>query len=73
MGEKDLLGKGLWWSVRNEHSKKAGQILVNVLGMILGIVLPVFQAFYICRSGVNTHAVVVAVSDNRPSAQTCRI
>ena len=68
MGEKELLGNGLWWSVRNETSKLIGQIVVNILGMILGMVFPIIQAIYICRRGVNTHVVVLAVSDNRVSA-----
>ena len=45
-----------------------GQVVVNVLGMILGIIIPFFQAVYICRHGTNTHAVVFTISDNRGSA-----
>ena len=68
MGEKNLVGKGLWWSVRNETSKIIGDIIVNWCGVGLGSVLPLLQAIYICRHGTNTHAVVFAVSDNRVSA-----
>ena len=68
MGEKNLDGKGLMWSVRGEASKMFGQVVVNILGMILGIILPLLQAIYICRHGTNTHAIVFAVSDNRVTA-----
>ena len=68
MGEKNLDGKGLMWSVRGEASKMFGQVVVNILGMILGFILPLFQAIYICRHGTNTHAIVFAVSDNRVAA-----
>ena len=68
MGEKGLVGQGLWWSVRNETSIVFGQVVVNILGMILGLILPLCQAIFISRLGTNTHAVVFAVSDNRVAA-----
>ena len=68
MGQKDLVGKGLWWSVQSEASKLSGHVIVNVLGMILGCVLPFVQALFISRNGVNSHALVVKVSDNRMTA-----
>ena len=68
MGEKSLVGKGLWWSVRSKGSKVSGQIMVNILGNVLGLVLPLIQALFISRNGVNSHALIVAVSDNRVAA-----
>ena len=68
MGEKNLEGNGLWWSVREEWSKVTGTVIGNISGLVLGIVLPFIQALFICRKGVNSHALVVGVSDNRVSA-----
>ena len=68
MGEKNLVGKGIWWSVRNENSKLFGEIVVNWSSYGLSNVLPLLQVIYICRHGTNTRAAVFAVSDNRRSA-----
>jgi len=68
MGEKGLEGKGLWWSVKSEGSIVLGEVFVNVGGMILDVIIPLIHAAYICRNGVNTHALIVAVSDNRMAA-----
>ena len=68
LGEKDLEGKGYWWSVRSEASKQLSNIMGNVCGVGLGTVLPLLQAIYICRHGTDTHAVVFDISDNRVSA-----
>ena len=68
MGEKNLEGKGLWWSVRADWNKVTGTVIGNIGGLLTGIALPFIQALFICRKGVNSHALIVAVSDNRVSA-----
>lgn len=68
MGEKNLEGKGLWWSVRNDASKISGTVIGNISGLVMGILFPLLQSLFICRKGVNSHALTIAVSDNRVSA-----
>ena len=70
MGEKNLEGKGLWWSVRTDANLISGQIIVNILGFILHTLFPLFQSLFISRKGANTHALIVDVSDNRVSASS---
>jgi len=68
MGEKNLEGKGLWWSVREDWNKVTGTVIGNAGGLLTGIALPFIQAVFICSKGVSSHALVLAVSDNRVSA-----
>ena len=70
MGEKGMEGKGFWWSVRSKWSHIFGHISVTFGGIVLGMIFPLVQCLFICRHGVNTHALVVAVSDNRPAHAT---
>ena len=65
LGAKNLVGKGLWWSVRSQASSIIGWIFVNIGGFVIGIILPMIQAGYICVKGVRSHALFVNVSDNR--------
>ena len=67
MGEKNLVGKGLMWSVRNKASMISGEVVVNALGTVLGLVIPLFQAFFISWRGVDSHALVISIGDNRKS------
>ena len=67
MGE-NLEGNGLWWSVRTEANKIIAQWIGNILAFVLHTVFPLFQSLYICRNGVDSHALIVAVNDNRVSA-----
>ena len=65
MGEKNLVGKGLMWSVKTKASILSGEIIVNGLGTVLGLVVPLIQAIFISRHGVNSHSLVIAIGDNR--------
>jgi len=67
MGEAGMVGRGKWWSVRSKANIVMGNLFVNYVSLVVGIVFPLVHAMFLCRYGVESHALVVAVQDNRPA------
>ena len=63
MGEHDLEGKGLWWDVRNPISVAMVEIVVNLGGLVLGIILPLIQSIWLVRLRTQTDLLVFTLED----------
>jgi len=65
---ESLEGNGLFWSVRSEWSKVSSSWIGSYIGFPLAIIVPLVQAIYISKRGVDSHTLTISVVDSRVSA-----
>ena len=68
MGEANLVGKGLWWSVHSDHSMNTfSDIFTNKASFFLNILYPLMQSQYLSYRGAqniaDTHAVIISIKN----------
>lgn len=68
MGEDNLDGKGLWWSVHSDQSMNTfSDIFTNKASFFLNILYPLIQSQYLTYRGAqnisNTHAVIISIKN----------
>ena len=75
MGEANLAGKGLWWSVHTDQSMNTfSDIFTNKASFFLNILYPLAQSQYLGYRGAqniaSTHAVIISIKNKMDIEET---
>merc|ERR1711974_531407 len=59
---------GMWLNVHTD-SYKVGLEIVDKLWLIMALVCPMIQSLYLTLKGLDTHGIIITISDNREANQ----